>query len=243
LGACIFAAENGSERFAVSAAIANAAKAIASLDPAPFNAKLDKSRADIETFQAAIDKATSRQAEIQRTISDMRNEGLLADKMGHTVADALLAGDFDVARRPDTQDLDDELMLLTEGVKELRRRIDGERQAISSTQSSMKAAVGAECIALADELEATAVDLAGQITSIYAATAALASVAPSNVMGNLRRKLAPAVTALCADNNKLTPSGGNIDVPTVIDPILDAIRQFDASMANSMPASVGVPRD
>lgn len=227
----------------MSAAIQAAAKAIAALDASPFNAKLEKSRADIATLQAAIDKAISRQQEIQRTIADMRSDGLIGDKAGFDVAEALLAGDVDVAKRPDTAALDDELAMLAEGVRELRRRIDGERQAISATLSAMKAAVGAECVMVATELEATAVDLAGRFVSIYAASAALASVAPNNPLSNLRRKLAPAITGLCADNNRLDPRAGDIVVPTMIDPLVDAIRAFDRTLANSVPSSVGVPRD
>lgn len=227
----------------MSAAIQSAANAIASLDASPFNAKLETSRAGIATLQAAIDKAISRQQEIQRTIADMRSEGFIGDKAGFDIAEALLAGDVDVAKRPDTAALDDELAMLAEGVRELRRRIDGERQAISATLSAMKAAVGAECIMVATELEAKAVELADQLVSIYAASAALVSVAPNNPLSNLRRKLAPAITGLCADNSRLDPRGGDIAVPPMINLIVEAIRAFEPTLANAVPSSVGIPRD
>lgn len=227
----------------MSRAIETAARAIASLDASPFNAKLERSHAEIATLQAAIDKAISRQQEIQRTIADMRSDGLIGDKAGFDVAEALLAGDVDVAKRPDTAALDDELAMLSEGVRELRRRIDGERQAISATLSAMKAAVGAECIMVATELEATAVELAGQLVAVYAASAALVSVAPNNPLSNLRRKLAPAITGLCLNNDRLDPRGGDIAVPTMIDPLVDAIRAFEPTLANTVPTNIGVPRD
>lgn len=224
-------------------AIENAAKAIVSLDASPFNAKLERSRAEITLINAAIDKAHERQAEIQRTLVQMREEGLLSDKSGFDIAEQLLAGDIEVATRPDVDALNDELRLLGQGVINLRRRVDAELQAISATQTAMKVAVGAECVTLAEELETTARDLSGQLASIYAAIAALAAVAPNNPLANLRRKLAHGITGLCLNNDRLDPRGGDIAVPAMIDPLVDAIRAFDQTLANSVPSTIGVPRN
>lgn len=150
---------------------------------------------------------------------------------------------MEAAARPATQLLEEELDFLKEGMGQLRRRAQDQRQAISATQSAMKATIGGECIKVAGELETAARDLSGQLVAIDAASAALASVAPNNVMSSLRLSLETAKTGLCADNNMLYPRGGDVAVTTMIDPLVNAIRTFDPTLANSVPAHIGLPRD
>lgn len=227
----------------MNAAITNAAKAIASLDASPFNTKIELSRAEITTITAAIDKANERQAEIQRILLHLREEGRLSDTSGFDIAEQLLAGDLELAVRPDVDALNDELRLLGHGVMDLRRRVDAERQAIEATQSAMKAAIGAECLSLAEQFEAEAKEAVGILVDIYAASAALATVAPNNHLAYLRRKLATAIAAMCNSNDQIDPRAEGLTVPSSINPVLEAIRAFDPTLANSVPSNIGVPRD
>lgn len=227
----------------MSAAIQSAARAIASLDASPFNAKIERSRAEIITINAAIDKAHDRQNEIQRTLLQLREEGRLSDKSGFDIAEQLLAGDVELATRPDVDALNDELRLLGQGVIDLRRRVDAERQAIEANQNAMKSAVGSECMSVAEQFEAEAKEAAGRLVDLYAASAALVTVAPNNHLANLRRKLSTAIAAMCNSNNQIDPRSEALNVPSTVAPLIDAIRAFDPTLANSVPSQVGVPRD
>ena len=223
--------------------IQNAAKRIAALDASPFIQHIDDAHAEIKRLEAGVEMAFEREAAIRATLSDVRDHSLLRSNAGNDIADKLLEGDLVAVARPDTKLLEEELDLLKQGVRELKCRIQDQRQIILAAQSAMKQAVGAELLTLADEYEVAAKDAAGLLIEIYAASFALVRVAPNNALANLQRKLSPAIAAMCNSNNQIAPQSEGLNVPSTLGPILDAIRKFDLTLANSVPSTVSVPRD
>ena len=226
----------------MNVAIQAAAKRVSKLDAAPFNTRIDHSRAEITKLEAAINTAFERQTAIQATLRDIREQFALRSNAGNNIANRLLEGNLEAAVQPDTKLLEDELALLLEGVRELRRRIDAERQIISSTQEQKKRALGETCIGLADEIEASAINAVGQLTDLYATSTALMAVAPSAQLASIWRKLSPAITAMCTNNGQIAPKTEGLNVPPTLDSLVDAIRAFDPGLANSVPSNIDVPR-
>jgi hypothetical protein len=225
----------------MSAAIQAAAKAIAALDASPFNDRIDKSRAEIVKLEDAINVAFARQSEIQEIIRGVREQDLMKSNVANEVADALMDGDLQAATRPDTTLLDDELELLKQGVRELRNRIDVERQTISAQQQMLKREIGTAFGGLAEEFEATAKQASAMLIDLYAASTVLTAIGQRADMGVLERKLAKAMPGLAAHGEMIDQRVGGFDLPTWVEPILEAVKQFDATTGQSAPRVVQMP--
>ncbi len=225
----------------MNAAIQAAAKRVASLNASPFNQRIDRSRDEIVKLEAAINTAFERQAAIQNTLRDIREQSLLRSNAGNEIADKLLEGDLQAATRPDTALLDDELELLKDGVRELRRRIDAERQSISAQQQLLKREIGTAFDGLAEEFEAAAKQATSQLVDLYAASFVLTAIGQRSDIGIIERKLARAMPGIAANGEQIDQRVGGFDVPAWVEPILKAVQQFDAPTAQSVVRVVRMP--
>ena len=225
----------------MNAAIQQAAKRIGSLDATRFNERIDQSRAEIEKLEAAINTAFERQAAIQNTLRDIRDQSLLRSNIGNDIANKLLAGDLEAAARPDTALLEHELEMLKDGVRELRRRIDAERQSISAQQQLLKREIGTAFDGLAEEFEAAAKQATSQLVDLYAASFVLTAIGQRSDVGVIERKLARAMPGIAANGEQIDQRVGGFEVPAWVKPILEAVKQFDATTAQSVARVIRMP--
>ena len=171
----------------MSTAITQAAAAIGQINFVEIATNIQKHRADIDEFEAAIGRAFARQAEINEELQGHKNLDVTA------LADALMDGDVLAAVRPDVEALHDERASLQHGVGELRRRIANSRMQADDAKNGAKRSAGLKLDDVAAELESEAVALASRMAQIYAVSSALGRAAPSAPMQSLTRKLEPVL--------------------------------------------------